>query len=151
MNENYPKARFYSAYEAGFSGFWAHRKLIELGIDNIVVNPADIPTTQKENTTKSDSVDSRKIARFLRSGALKGIHIPKIETEGDRILLRSRNKIIQDIGRIKRRIKALLYIQGITYPPEIGNSTHWSARFMKWLSEDVRLESEGAISISARK
>lgn len=144
LNANYPDAKFLSAYEAGFSGYWAHRKLIELGIKNIVVNPADIPTTQKETASKSDPVDSRKIARFLRSGVLAEIHIPKIETEGDRILLRTRYRILMDLGRFRRRIKSLLYSQGITYPVEFDSSSHWSARFMKWLSDDVHLESESA-------
>ena len=31
-------------YEAGFCGFWIHERLTALGIDNIVVNPADVPT-----------------------------------------------------------------------------------------------------------
>lgn len=29
--------------EAGFSGFWAHYKLIGMGINNIITNPADVP------------------------------------------------------------------------------------------------------------
>ena len=144
LNANYPNANFFSAYEAGFSGYWAHRKLIDLGILNIVVNPADIPTTQKETASKSDPVDSRKIARFLRSGVLTEIHIPKIETEGDRILLRTRYRILMDLGRFRRRIKSLLYSQGIPYPEEFVSSSHMSARFMEWLSDHVHLESESA-------
>lgn len=144
LNGNFPNANFVSAYEAGFCGFWIHRKLTALGVNNIVVNAADIPTTQKETTSKSDPVDSRKIARFLRSGELTGISVPNIETEGDRILLRSRYQILQDLGRFRRRIKSLLYFQGVTYPKEIENTTHWSARFIKWLSDDVHFESESA-------
>ena len=62
-----------SAYEAGFSGFWAKRKLTELGIDTIVVHPADIPTTDKDRDQKSDQRDSRKISTSLRSGELRGV------------------------------------------------------------------------------
>jgi hypothetical protein len=39
---NYPGAIYHLAYEAGFCGLWAHYQLCELGIKNIVVNPADI-------------------------------------------------------------------------------------------------------------
>lgn len=49
-----------------------------------------------------------------------------------------------DLGRIRRRIKSLLYFQGVSYPPALNASVHWSSRFMKWLSEDVHLESESA-------
>lgn len=45
--KNFPNANYYSAYEASFSGFKTHRDLVNLGIKNIVVNPADIPTTDK--------------------------------------------------------------------------------------------------------
>ena len=44
---NYPGANYFSVYEAGFCGFWIHEKLMDLGITNIVVNPADVPTLKK--------------------------------------------------------------------------------------------------------
>ena len=28
LNKNYPHADYYSIYEAGFCGFWAHRELV---------------------------------------------------------------------------------------------------------------------------
>src|SRR5680860_816653 len=42
LSKNFPGAVYYSAYEAGFSGFWTHYRLKELGINSIVVNPADL-------------------------------------------------------------------------------------------------------------
>src|SRR6056297_1374447 len=65
LQKNFPNGNYYSAYEASFNGFKNHRDLITLGIKNIVVNPADIPTTDKERKQKEDSRDSRKIARQL--------------------------------------------------------------------------------------
>ena len=47
LGKNFPGGNYHSAYEAGFTGFKAHRELTRLGINNIVVNPADIPTTDK--------------------------------------------------------------------------------------------------------
>ena len=45
LRNDYPGADIHSVYEAGFSGFEAHRVLAdEFGIHNIVVNPADVPT-----------------------------------------------------------------------------------------------------------
>ena len=49
LNKKFPEAHFKSAYEAGFCGFSAHYALTEQGIENIVVNAADIPTTGKKN------------------------------------------------------------------------------------------------------
>lgn len=48
LKRNYPDTEYHSVYEAGFSGFEAHRALCRLGVQNIVINPADVPTSGKE-------------------------------------------------------------------------------------------------------
>ena len=131
---NFPNASYFSTYEAGFCGFWAHFQLEELGIKNIVVNPVDVPTTQKDQKRKSDPVDSNRLGRFLRSNELKGIYIPRPETLEDRTIIRVRFTIVKDLVRQKQRIKSLLYLYGIEYPIEFQNAnTHWSKRFINWL------------------
>ncbi|MCK4992726.1 MAG: transposase, partial [Bacteroidales bacterium] len=65
LSKNYPNRNCHSAYEAGFCGFSPHRELINQGIDNIVINPADVPTSDKERKQKEDRRDSRKITRSL--------------------------------------------------------------------------------------
>jgi len=80
----YPGANYHSAYEAGFCGLWVHYQLCELIIKNIVVNPADIPGTQKDKLQKEDKRDSRKIAYALRSGNLSPIYTPTESTLNDR-------------------------------------------------------------------
>jgi transposase len=80
LERNFPGGIYHSVYEAGFCGLWPHYRLKEMGIDNIVVNPADVPTSQKEHLQKDDPTDSRKLARSLRSGDLKAIYIPDPST-----------------------------------------------------------------------
>ena len=46
LKTHYPDGIYHSVYEAGFCGYWIHRRLLELGIDNIVVNAADPALTQ---------------------------------------------------------------------------------------------------------
>jgi transposase len=112
-------------------------------IDNIVVNPADVPTSQKEYLQKDDPTDSRKLARSLRSGDLKAIYIPDLSTLEDRSLVRMRAVLVKDMVRFKQRIKSFLYFYGIDFPQEFEKSgTHWSKRFMKWLNEGVSLQHE---------
>ena len=65
LTSHYPEAEYYSVYEAGFCGFWIHDRLTELGVHNIVVNPADVPTMSSEKLRKTDAVDSRKLAVSL--------------------------------------------------------------------------------------
>ena len=88
LKKNYPNAYYHSTYEAGFCGFWAHRALCKLGINTIVVNPADVPTTHKEKTQKRDKRDGRKLARELADGSLEAIYIPTQPQESLRLLAR---------------------------------------------------------------
>jgi len=131
---NFPNASYFSTYEAGFCGFWVHFKLKEFGINNIVVNPVDVPTTQKDQVRKTDAIDSNKLGRSLRKDELKGIYIPQPETLEDRTLIRVRFTIVKDMVRHKQRIKSFLNLYGIEYPDEFQNTnTHWSKRFINWL------------------
>lgn len=141
LKRNFPGAIYHSAYEASFSGFWIHNKLVEMGVKNIVVNPADIPTTDKERKQKEDKRDSRKIARSLENGELQGIYIPSEEDTEDRALLRLRDRMSEDLTCYKNRLKMMLYFQGIKLPEEFANTSHWSKRFLKWI-EDVELKKE---------
>ena len=141
--KNFPKANYYSAYEASFSGFKIHRDLVNLGIKNIVVNPADIPTTDKERKQKEDSRDSRKIAKQLSQKDLTAIYIPKIEIEGDRSFIRYRKTLTKEIARTKHRIKSQLYYFGIEIPVQFSGKKYWSKRFTSWLQE-IELPTESA-------
>ena len=110
---HFPGGTYYSAYEAGFCGYWIHNQLLSLGINSIVVNPADIPTTNKEKVQKEDKRNSRKIARSLRGGELAAIYVPSEKTLEDRALVRTRKMLTKDLTRYKNRIKAFLYFHGI--------------------------------------
>ena len=76
LTKFYPGASYHTVYEAGFCGFSVHRKLVKLGIKNIIVNPSDIPTTDKDRKNKTDARDSRRLAIALEKNDLKAIYIP---------------------------------------------------------------------------
>lgn len=134
LESNYPNGTYYSAYEAGFCGFGPHRQLREMGIINIVVNPADIPTTDKEKKQKEDSRDSRKIVRSLYNNELEAIYVPDMEIEGLRSLVRYRRTLVREISRYKNRTKSFLYYHNIEIPTELATgSIHWSKRYSNWL------------------
>ena len=111
LRKNYPGGSNYSVYEAGFCGYWAHRRLEELGIKNIVVSPNEVPTNQKEKIYKTDSVDSRKLARELENGSIKGIYIPSQLKQEFRSLVRLRYQLMKSSVRIKNQIKGYLNYQ----------------------------------------
>ena len=147
LRKNFPGGNYYSAYEAGFCGYSVHRELEKSGIKNIIVNPADIPTTDKERRQKEDARDSRKIARSLQNGELEAIYIPSESTQELRSFVRFRKSIVKDIGRNKSRIKSFLYLHGIKIPAELNTaSRHWSSNFSKWL-EGIRLSTDYGHSV----
>ncbi len=136
LRRNFPNGAYCSAYEAGFCGFSVHRELEKQGIKNIVVNPADIPTTDKERKQKEDKRDSRKIAKALRNGELQGIYIPTVTGMEFRALVRFRKTMVKEVNRNKTRVKAMLHFNGITIPQEMDTaSKYWSGRFTQWLRE----------------
>ena len=110
-------ARMHSAYEAGFCGFGAHRALVASGIDNIVVNPADIPTTGKERASKCDRVDCRKLARHLADGSLTAIYVPDESIEHLRGLVRRETQIRDAATRAGNQLKGALYFHGLQEVP----------------------------------
>lgn len=137
LRSHFPQAFYYSAYEAAFSGLWTHYELESMGIKNIVINPADVPTTGKEKMHKTDSIDSRKIARSLRSQELRCIHIPSQLTLSDRSLIRMRISVVKDLSRLKQRIKMMLHFYGVKIPETFANAPRISKRFIQWLREDA--------------
>ncbi len=138
LKRNFPGAAYKTVYEAGFCGFWIHDQLREQGIDCLVVNPADIPTKDKERATKTDPVDCRKLARTLRNGDLEGIYVPSRIKAEDRSLLRTRQSMVKKQTRCKNQIRSILCFYGIHIPDDQANS-HWSKRFINWI-ESIRME-----------
>jgi transposase len=150
LERNFPGGVYHSAYEAGFCGYWIHNKLVSLGIKSMVVNPADVPTTNKERVQKEDKRDSKKIARSLRNGELTPIFTPSIKTLEDRALLRTRSTVVKDLTRYKNRIKSFLYFHGIEVPESFAKpQSHWSKRFMNWLEVIELPEESGKMSLNA--
>jgi transposase len=147
LHRTFPGATYHSAYEAGFSGFHTHYELLKAGINNIVVNAADVPTTHKEKDNKTDKRDSRKLGRSLRAGDLTGIHIPARKTQEDRSLLRMRYTVRKDLTRMKLRVKSMLSFYGIDHPEQFASSNkHWSRRYMEWL-KTIQMEEESGKAV----
>lgn len=134
LHRNFPEADYYCAYEAGFSGFWLQKYLSKNGINCIVVNPADIPTSHKEKEFKTDPRDCRKIAKALRSNLLEAIYVPTDAGLEYRKVVRLYHDMSKNYTRYKNKVKGILNFYGINYPPEFESSNnHWSSSFFSWL------------------
>ena len=138
LRRHFPGASYHCVYEAGCCGFWVHDQLKEQGIDCTVVNPADVPTKNKERRNKRDRVDCRKLARSLRSGEIEGIYVPCRSELEDRSLIRTRTSMVRKQTRCKNQIKSMLLFYGIPLPEQLLKS-HWSRRFIRWV-ESIPME-----------
>lgn len=132
LQTHFPGATYRCAYEAGYSGFWICDELVRLGVDCIVVHPADVPTSDKDRAYKNDPRDSRKIARTLRAGDLVPLYVPSPQALDDRTWVRLRYELVKKQTRCKNQIKSRLAFFGIEIPEEKVHS-HWSKAFLVWL------------------
>lgn len=112
IQNTFPNALMNTAYEAGFSGFHLHRKLIEAGINNIVIHPGSIEVASRDRV-KTDKRDAKKIAVQLAAGRLRCIYIPSLEQEAKRSMTRLRDSIVRLRHKSGQKFKALLFTQGL--------------------------------------
>lgn len=132
LEKRYPGANFQVAYEAGFCGFGIQRSLKSFGVNCMVVNPADVPLTDKDKKRKSDRIDARKICRHLSGRSLRPIYVPSIRMEHARTLVRQRIRLVSDQTRCKNRIWGLLMFSGLKLKMDKPNE-YWSRRFIESL------------------
>jgi transposase len=128
----------HSCYEAGASGYWLHRELVEEGVKNLVVAPKAMGQDKHQKTDRRDSgelVDG--LDRYLRGNkqALSPVAVPSPEQEQKRALVRYHRQIMADRSRYEARGKGLLCAQGI----EVG-AKWWSAEGWKELQTHPRLK-----------
>src|SRR5664279_5710094 len=127
VDKNYPGAELKVVYEAGFCGFEIQRSLKSLGIECIVVNPADVPSSDKDRKRKDDKRDARKLSIELSKGNLQGIYIPDKQMQAARSLVRQRYRLVQDQTRCKNRIRHLLLSNGIKITEK---EERWSMKYI---------------------
>ena len=119
-------------YEAGCCGFTAARYFLNMGWTVKVVNPNDVPRSDKQLYQKTDKLDCRNLCRQLQQDQLHGIYIPTEPEEQLKSLLRQRNQVVKQLRKAKSQIKGLLLFHGIRVPEEFDNA-NWSKDFTQWL------------------
>jgi len=128
--ERYRDVRIKVAYEAGPFGFWLLDRLVQDGIETIVVPPSLIPV-ESGNKVKTDKRDSRKLATLLEKNMLKRVYVLTREEREHRDLLRTRRQIVDHRNNVARQIKSKLMFYGISSP--FTSTTRWSVQYVEWL------------------
>src|SRR2546425_1603255 len=125
------QAQVHSCYEAGRDGWWLHRWLSELGVDNIVVDAASIEVNRRARRAKTDRLDADKLlAMLVRHHA--GEHVwsvlrePSPEDEDARRVHRELQRLTHERIAHTNRIGSLLVLHNLR-PRLIIGGRDWAA------------------------
>jgi transposase len=135
-----PDAPVSSCYEAGRDGFWMHRALVAMGIDNQVLDSSSIEVKRQKRRAKTDRVDGASLLRMLwryHNGEKKVfsiVRVPSVEDEDARELGRELITAKRDCGRVTSRIKSLLFKEGI-HLTNLGDLPAQLPRLRLWTGE----------------
>jgi transposase len=135
-------ARVASCYEAGRDGFWIHRALEMLGVENVVVDSAAIEVSRRSRRAKTDRLDAAKLLnqllRYLsgEKRAFKVVRVPTEEEEDRRHLHRELKTVKGARTAVTNRIKGLLATAGVRLK-EIADLPRLLERLRQWNGEPL--------------
>ena len=111
--------RVCSCYEAGYEGFWLHRRLVAAGIESWIVDPSSLHVDRRARRKKTDAIDVETILRAAvawdrgERGLCTMIHVPDAAAEDARRASRERERLIHEQTGHINRIRGLLTTMGI--------------------------------------
>jgi transposase len=114
------------AYEAGPTGYGLYDGLTAHAYPCVLAAPAMIPRAPGQRV-KTNRLDSVRLAEQLRGGHLRSIHVPLPIYRELRHLTQLRDTFGQQLAGMKLRIKSLLLLEGLPFPPAPPGA-QWSAR-----------------------
>jgi transposase len=127
-----------SCYEAGRDGFWLHRYLTSIGVNNQIVDSASIEVNRRAKQAKTDKLDLGKLLTMLiryEAGEKKVwrvVHVPSPEVEDHRHLHRELTDLKEQRTQHTNRIKGYLSNQGIClevkddFPELVAHQCLWN-------------------------
>jgi transposase len=108
-----------SCYEAGRDGFWIHRYLTSIGVENLVVDSSSIEVNRRARRAKTDRMDVEKLlAMLLRylGGEETVWRIVRVPSETDEQRRQPHRELLtlkDDRTRVTNRIAGLLATVGV--------------------------------------
>lgn len=114
--------RVASCYEAGRDGFWVHRALTAVGVDNRVVDSSSIEVNRRRRRAKTDRLDALKLVMMLvrvwsgEAGVWREVRVPTVAAEAARSVSRERTALTQDRTRLVNQQRGWLATWGARLP-----------------------------------
>lgn len=124
VRKHYGDKKVAFAYEAGPTGYGLYDGLVAQQYPCLIASPSMIPKAPGQRV-KTNRLDSRGIAENLRGGQLKSIHVPTTLYRELRHLTQLRDALVSEVVAMKQRIKSLLLMEGLEFPPAPAGS-QWS-------------------------
>ncbi|MDM0085768.1 IS110 family transposase [Variovorax sp. J31P179] len=123
-------AHVHTCYEAGRDGWWLHRWLSELGVDNIVVDAASIEVNRRARRAKTDRLDADKLQTMLvrhhrGERVWSVLREPSKSDEDERREHRELERLIHERTSHTNRIGSLLVLHNLRPRVHIGGRD-WS-------------------------
>ena len=139
-------ARVRSCYEAGRDGFWIHRALLRLGLENRVVDSASIEVNRRARRTKTDRIDALKLVMMLvrvccgEARVFAEVRVPSAEAEAARHRSRERTALVEEQTRLRNQIGSWLATCGCRVTAQTRQQAAWWTAVRDWA--DVPLSPE---------
>jgi transposase len=124
VRKHFPDQKVIFAYEAGPTGYGLYDGLVAQDFRCLIASPSMIPKAPGQRV-KTNRLDSVGLSENLRGGQLKGIHVPSPLYRELRHLTQLRDTFVSEMVGMKQRIKSLLLMEGIEFPPAPAGS-QWS-------------------------
>jgi len=124
VRKHYGDKKVAFGYEAGPTGYGLYDGLEAQAYTCVIASPSMIPKAPGQRV-KTNRLDSRGISENLRGGQLKGIHVPTPLYRELRHLTQLRDTFVSAMVAMKQRIKSLLLMEGLEFPPAPAGS-QWS-------------------------
>lgn len=131
-------------YEATYLGYSLQRALARAGYDCDVIAPSLIPERVGKRV-KTDRIDCRKMAEYFANGQLTAVHVPSLEDELVRDLVRARKFLSGQMTALKIFILSTCRRMAINYHEgENIDKCHWTKQHRKWLEQEIKKQTNRA-------
>lgn len=128
-----------TCYEATYLGFTLHRDLVRRGYQCDVIAPSLIPRKHGK-AVKNDRIDSYEMASYYMNGQLTKVHVPSVEEEMVRDMVRSRRFMSEQQASLKLHILSSCRRIGLDYRGDLEGKrvNYWTKSHRSWLSRQLK-------------
>lgn len=138
--------KVYSCYEAGPTGFWLHRKLTSMGVENIVIAPTCLDERGKRvNNDKSDTLQmAGRLDRYVAGNKriFTVVRVPTVEEEQRRVWTRQRKQLQKHRLSVAAQGRGLVLTQGIAITNLWWQAALWKRyqdKLASWVLEHLEI------------